>query len=427
MTTKLGNLGVELLGLAAAVQKLVEDGTTFSAVQRGPDALLPPLTLAGTDTVPVRDGRFTLGGSATAQLQISVLRDPGSDQDAAQILQATPGRAWLKHKLEAQIHGTLGGPLGSGGATFRLAGELGASLTQYRAHALADRVGQAVIADVLGFRLPLRLDDVRSLRGGDVLACTVHGKLGLSVQLTLADTLSAAMAALDERLGPIGVSIVTLREGLSVRAGLSIEDDYRLVFRAGAQGGTTRVELRKARGRRAGGSVSLSLQAALEPPLLRQAVDAYLQSRLGQTLSQVELLSRQVSSAAAFEFLAPAERVLAEQIAARLGLTDLRRQWKDLATRLDGLVDQLTTKLRDAVRLKVEADATLAYTRIQTEETILACELDGPALARHHADLLLGDFTGLLDDLAAGTGGCRLIEYLKQTQIHKEISFGLSL
>src|SRR4051794_30261485 len=113
MTTKLGNLGVELLGLAAAVQKLVEDGTTFSAVQLlglaaavqklvedattfsavqpGPDALLPPLTLAGTDTVPVRDGRFTLGGSATAQLQISVLRDPGSDQDAAQILQATPG------------------------------------------------------------------------------------------------------------------------------------------------------------------------------------------------------------------------------------------------------------------------------------------------------------------------------------------------
>src|SRR3954451_6090196 len=426
MSTKLGNLGIELLGLAAAVQKLVEDGTTFAAVRPGP-GLLPPQTLAGTDAVPVRNGRFTLGGSATAQLQISAVKDPGSNQDDAQILQSAPSCAWLKHELDARIDGTLGGPLGSGGAAFGLEGELGASLVQYRAHALTDPVGRAVIDDVLGFRLALRLDDVRGLRGGDVLACTVHGKLGLSAHLTLADTLSAAMVSLDERLGPAGVSVVALREGLSVRADLSIEDDYRLVFRAGSQNGATRVELRKARGRKAGGSVALSLRAALELQPLRQAVDAYLQSRLGQTLSQVELLSRQVSSVAACEFLPPDERVLAEQIAARLGLTDLRRQWRDLAARLDGLIDQLTTKLSDAVRLKGEAEAPLAYTRIQTEETILACELDGAALARHHSDLLLGDFTRLLDGLAAGAGGYRLIEDLKQTRIHKEISFGLSL
>src|SRR3954465_12741453 len=124
MSTKLGNLGIELLGLAAAVQKLVEDGTTFAAVRPGP-GLLPPQTLAGTDAVPGRDGRFTLGGSATAQLQISAVKDPGSNQDDAQILQSAPSCAWLKHELDARIDGTLGGPLGSGGAAFGLEGELG--------------------------------------------------------------------------------------------------------------------------------------------------------------------------------------------------------------------------------------------------------------------------------------------------------------
>ena len=426
MATKLDNLNIELPGLLDAVKNLVEDGTPFSAVQVAPNALIPPLALSGTDTVPVRDGRFTLGGSATAQVQISVFNDP-ADKDDDQILQPTAGAAWLKHKLEAQIKGTVTGPLG-GGATFGLAGELGASLMQYRAHPLTDPVGQAVIDDVASFRLPLRLDDVRSLRDGDILACTVHGKLGLSAQLTLADTLSAAMAALDERLGAIGVSVVTLQEGVTVAVNLSIEDDYRLVFRSGSQNGTTRVEVRKTKGRTAGGSLGLSLVAELAASQsLRQAVNAYIESRLGQALSHVEPLIQKIGSGAAFESLSPTEQALAGQIAARLGLSNLPQQWQDLKTRLNGLVDQLTQRLSDAVELKIEADATLAYTRIQTEEAILACELDAAALTKHHSDLLIGNFTDLLKNLAAGTSGYRLIEYLKQTQIRREISFGFAI
>jgi hypothetical protein len=425
-TSKLDNLNIELPDLVDAVRKLVEDGTTFAAVQVAPNALIPPLALVGTDTVPVRNGRFTLGGTATAQVQISVFNDP-ADKDDDQILQVTPGRAWLKHKLDAQIKGTVSGTLGDKG-TFGLAGELGASLMQYRAHQPTDPVGEAVIQDVAGFLLPLRLADVQSLKDGDVLACAVHGKLGLSAQITFSDALSAAMASLDERLGAIGVSVVTLQEGATVKVNLSIEDDYRLVFRSGSQEGTTRVEVRKAKGGTVGGSVDLSLVADLEgSPLLRPAVDAYLESRLGQAVSRVEPLLQKIDPETALESLTPDERALAEQIAARLGLTSLTQQWQDLKTRLHGLIDQLTQRLRDAVELKVRADATLAYTRVQNEEAILACELDGAALAKHHSDLLIGDFTDLLQNLATAEAGYRLIEYLKQTQVREDLSFGFSI
>lgn len=428
MTTKLDNLNIELPGLAGAVQHLIEDGATFAAVQVGPNTPIPPQALSGTDSVLVGNGRFTLGGTATAQLQISVLRDPGSTQDVDQILQVTPGGVWLKHKLDAQLSGALGGTLG-GNATFGLTGELGASLMQYRAHQPEDKVREKLVEDIASFRLPLRLNDVQSLQSGDVLACTVHGKLGLSAQLTLADTLSAAMAALDKELGAVGLGVVTLQEGLTAGVNLSIEDDYRLVFRAGSQNGTTRVEVHKTKERTAGGHVGLSVVAVVGPSqAVQQAVNAYLESRLDQAaLSHVAPLIQRIGSGAAFESLSPEERALAEKIAARLGLTNLPQQWPDLQARLNGLVEKLTTKLRQAVEQKVEADATLSYTRIQTAETILSCELDGAALARHHSDLLLGNFTGLLDNLAAGASGYRLIEYLKQTEIHKEVSFGFSI
>jgi hypothetical protein len=428
--SRLDNLNIELPGLAGAVQHLIEDGTTFSAVQVGPNTPIPPQALAGTDSVAVGSGRFMLGGTATAtaQLQISVLRDPGSTRDDDQILQVTPGGVWLKHKLEAQVSGALGGSLG-GGVTFGLTGGLEASLMQYRAHQPGDQVREKLIEDIASFRLPLRLNDVQSLQGGDILACTVHGRLGLSAQLTLADTLSAAMAALDKKLGAVGLGVVTLQEGLTVGVNLSIEDHYRLVFRAGSRNGTTRVEVRKTRGRTAGGHVGLSVMAVVAPSqAVQQAVSSYLESRLDQAaLSHVAPLLQRIGSGAAFESLSPEERAVAGKIAARLGLTNLPQQWPDLQARLNGIVETLTATLSGAVQQKVEADATLSYTRIQTDETILSCELEGAALARHHSDLLLGNFTGLLDNLAAGTNGYRLIEYLKQTEIRKQISFGLSI
>ena len=422
---KLAGLDIEIPDAAEELAKLVADGTTFAQVDAAPTDLLQPLSLEGEDTVPLKDARFTLGGSFDAQLAVAIFNEP-TDQDDDQILQPTAGKAWLKYKLAAGVKGSAGGNVN--GLEFGLQGELGASLLQYRAHEPGDPVGLSLIADVQSFRLPLLVDDIRGLGDGDILACTVRGKLALHAKLTWADTLSTALSALDARLGAAGVSAIKLNLGASVGINLTVEDDYRLVFQPGSQTGTTRIDVRKTKGRTAGVSAGLKVEARVaDPAALQEALTAYATGRLGQPWAKVQALIGRIDSALSFQGLNADERVLAEQVGARLGLADLQQDWDELKTRLTRLPEDLSERLEHALRTKVNAEMKMEYSRISTEQVILACELKKAPLARHHHDLLRGNLTELLDNLAAQKDGYKLIEYLKTTKITKQLSFGLSI
>lgn len=417
---KLDGLEVEVPDAARTLGNLALARTTFA--QAGDTVRIPPLALNGEADVPLAETRFTLGGDA--RLETAVFNAP-TDRDPDAILEPAAGSAWLKHTLAAGIQGSTGGQ--AGGVEFGLQGELGASLLQYRSHRPDEPVAQALVADLRSYLLPFRLEDVRNLKDGEILAFTVRGRLALHAKLTWADALSAALPSLDERLGIAGVSAIEVSLGASLGVNLALEDDYRLVFR-GLSGAATRVELRKTRGRSAAGALDLGIVARVaDPAALQGALAAYATGRLGVPWPRVEELIARVDSALRLEDLPAAHRELAETIGTRLGLADLREEWQQLKERLDGLPDDLAQRLERALAARVTAELTLDYGRVSTEEAVLACELDAEPLARHHRELLRGNLAGLLDRLAARESGYRLIEYLKTTTITKRFSFGISI
>jgi hypothetical protein len=423
---KLAGLDIEVPDVAQKLAKLVQDGTTFAQVNVAPAELIQPLSLQGEDTVQLDGARFTLGGSFNAQLAIAVFNEP-TDTDEDQILQPTAGGAWLKHKLEAGIKGSIGGKLGDN-LDFGLQGQAGASLLQYRAHKPGEPVGLAVAADIASFRLPIRLDDVRKLQKGDILACTVHGKLALHAKLTWADALSAALSSLDERLGAAGVSAIKLDLGASIGVNLAIEDDYRLIFQSGSQKATIRIDVRKTKGRTVGVSAGFSVEASVaDPAALSGALAAYAMARLAQPWERVQALIERIDAAVALQDLNPDERSLAEQIGTRLGLSNLQQEWQELKTRLNNLPADLAARLEEALKTKIKVELQLEYSRISTEQIVLACEIKADRLKEHHGDLLRGNLTKLLDRLAAQEAGYQLIEYLKTTKVTRQLSFGLSI
>lgn len=416
---KLGNLEIEVPDAAQKLGNLALGNTTLA--QAGDAVRIPPLALNGEADVPLDETVFTLGGDA--RLETAIFNGP-ADQDPDQILEPVTGRAWLKHTLAAGIQGSTGGQVG--GLEFGLQGELGASLLQYRSHRPEEPVVQALVADLRSYRLPFRLEDVRNLGDGEILAFTVRGKLALHAKLTWADALSAALSSLDERLGVAGVSAIEVDLGASLGVNLSLEDDYRLVFRRGTN--TTRVELRKTRGRSAAGALNLGVTARVaDPAALQGALAAYATGRLGVPWPRVEELIARIDSALNLEALPAGDRELAEKIGTRLGLSDLREEWQLLKERLDGLPDDLALRLEQALTARVTAELTLEYGRVSTEQAVLVCELDAAALGRHHRELLRGNLANLLDRLAARESGYRLIEYLKTTTVTKRFSFGISI
>lgn len=422
---KLAGLDVEIPDAAQKLAQLVENGTTFAQVNVAPAALIPPLALQGEDTLPLDDARFTLGGSFDAAMTVAVFNE-ATDVDDDGILKPAAGGAWLKHKLAASIKGSAQGKVGELG--FGLQGELGASLIQYRAHETGKVVSDALLEDVASFRLPLRLDDVRALNKGDLLACTFRGKLALQAKFTWADALSAALSSLDGRLGATGVSAIKLELGASVSVNATVEDDYRLIFQRGSKNNTTRVDVRKTKGRTVGGSAGFSVEASVaDPQALSRALEAYATARLAAPWARVQALIGRIDAVLRFDDLSPDEQLLAELIGTRLGLMDVRQEFQELKTRLNGLPADLSARLEKALKTHVKAELKLEYSRISTEETLLACELTAARLAEHHKDLLRGNLTGLLDRLAREEAGYRLIEYLKTTTITKTLSFGFSI
>lgn len=422
---KLAGLDVTVVEAAQKLGKLVQDGTTFAQVNVAPANLIPPLPLTGQDTVVLDDARFSVGGSFNARLTVGVFNEV-TDKDDDQILQLAAGEAALRYALTVDIKGSAGGKIGNLG--FGLDASLGASLLSYRAHRPAEEVGKAMIADLASFRLPLRLSDVQALEKGDILACTVRGMLALHARLTVADVLTAALPSLDDRLGVAGASAIKLDVGAAVAMNLSVEDDYRLIFRRGAGAGTTRVEVRRAKGRTVAGSAGLTVAAAVADPAgLQKALTAYATGRLGEPWERVKNLIDRIDAGVNFQDLTADERAVAQQVGMRLGLTDLRTRWQNLKDRLLKLPADLSSKLEDALKTRVEAAVKLEYSRVSDEQLVLGCVLNADALARHHGELLLGNLTGVLGNLAAQKPGYELVKYLNSETITRKISFGFSL
>src|SRR5262249_23728342 len=107
-------------------------------------------------------------------------------------------------------------------------------LLDYRLHSPNDLVAQAVVDAIQSARFAVRVADVDQLDSGSRLAVVESGDLSLALNLSVSDTLSVSLAALDKALG-INAPIQIQAGGTSdFMAGLS--DNFQIVFSRAASG-----------------------------------------------------------------------------------------------------------------------------------------------------------------------------------------------
>jgi len=258
-STRLGDLGVAVEGAAQALAGAFAADTTFAGLPPrgpGPDGgLFPkPLGLSGSDAVAPGPASLTFGESASYQ----VFSLSGEFVDSDRIVSPHPGAAWSKHELEVEVTATGGG--GAGSVSLGLDAGVKARLLDYRRHAMADRVAEAVVREIAQPRLPHRIAHLEAMAAGDAVAIVASGRLAFRAKFTYADLVPATAAILDAKLGVAGASAFEVSTGAAVEVDFSASDEFRLVF---TRGGTLAfaVDVRKAGTTRLGAGADFGVTA----------------------------------------------------------------------------------------------------------------------------------------------------------------------
>lgn len=432
---KFDDLGITVKDAAGTLAKLLLSKVTFAKVELGAQdqVFATPPKLDGAYNFTV--GKWGIGVDASATYQASAFR-ASSDTDPDGIVTVPAGSAWLKQELAlaASVSGSDQNiPFGL--ATASVDGKAAANvrLLDYRLYPLATPVGSALETAILGARFAFRDADIDQLDAGSRLALVAGGKLALAASVTFADTLSASLPLLDTVLQLAGASAfgaLTIKTGASLALNASLSDDFRIVF-SRATSGNIGVAIHKA----TGGDVKLTTDLGVhigfaDPTELANLLDVYVQQRLGVLYTEYQKLEQQACTPTAGTLAAlPADlQGIAKTVAQRLGLGTLEQDITNLKTRICGLDKKLQSAIQTAVQTQVTAQFTLSWSRVTSDDTVLAFEVDPTALEPLLAGLLFGDLAPVLRLLEPpGDPSFHLLNYLDTRKVTTDLSFGFTL
>lgn len=433
---KFDDLGITVKDAAGTLAKLLLSKVTFAKVELGAQnqifATPPKLDGAYNFTV----GKWGIGVDASATYQASAFRG-ASDTDPDGVVTVPPGSAWLKQELAlaASVDGTDGDiPFGLAKASVGVDAGANVRLLDYRLYPVATPVGSALDTAILGARFAFRDADIDLLDAGSRLALIAGGKLALAASVTFADTLGASLPLLDTVLQLAGASAfgaLTIKTGASLALNASLSDDFRIVFSRATSGGNIGVAIHKA----TGGNVKLTTDLGVhigfaDPTKLANLLDVYVQQRLGVLYTEYQKLEQQACTPTAGTLAAlPADlQGIAKTVAQKLGLGTIEQDITDLKTRICGLDKKLQNAIQTAVQTQVTAQFTLSWSRVTSDDTVLAFEVDPTALAPHLAELLFGDLAPVLRLLEPpGDPSFHLTNYLDTRKVTTDLSFGFTL
>src|SRR4051794_6062243 len=421
---KLDDLTVTVKDAADDLGKLAVEKTTFAQLKSDQIFSQPP-SLSGSDALAVGDVRLEVSASATYQATAFV---HSTDTDPDGVVTVGAGQGWLKAELAlvADLSGGSGsrrlGPAAAdaGGST-----KTDVRLLDYRLHSPDDLVAQAVVDTIKGARFAVRVADVDQLDSGSRLAVVESGALSLTLTLSVAETLSASLAALDKALG-ISAPIQIQSSGTSdFVAGVS--DDFQITFSPAASG---RIggDVKKPPDAQVGVTAGLGVTVELaDPQSVTAVLDSYITSRLGIPYTEYQKLESAVCSASAFSALPQTEQALARQVAATLGIDDAETKFSDLKSKICGLDEKLTNTVQSVVTAQLKDALTFTWSRMSNDQTVLSFEIDQAALPDYLHGLVLGNLSPALKALASNDPRFTLGNYLETRQATTGDTFGLSL
>jgi hypothetical protein len=430
---KFDSLDITVKDAAGTLADLLVSKTTFANVSLAPQNKIfsAPPQLDGNHNFPV--GQWNIGVDASASYQASAFRKP-NDTDPDGVVTVPANGAWLKQELAlaASVQGSDQSiPFGLANAKVGVNAGANARLLDYRLHSLGDPVGSALETAILGARFAFRDADINLLDGSSRLALIAGGNLALSASITFADTLSASLAALDDALKLSQAVALNFQTGASLALAASLSDDFRVVFSRAATSGNIGVAIHKAAGSNVKLTGNLGVNVGLaDQTKVAELLDVYIQQRLGVAYADFQKLEQEVCNAGAGTLAAvPADlQGTATKVAQYLGLGALQQDLGDLKTRICGAGKKLHDAVENAVHTQVTAQFTLSWSRVSTDDTVLAFEVDPTALEPYLAGILFGNLAPVLRLLAPpGDRNFHLLNYLDTRTVCTGLSFGFTL
>ena len=337
-------------------------------------------------------------------------------------LTLAPGTALLKYKAAASLRAKAAGQT-LPGLGFAIDSSLDVLLADYHRHPCTTGVTDALTGDLSNLRSSLRVADVLALGTGEAVSQQVVGRLSAAVELSWSDIFMGPIGPLARLVGPGAAVMVKVSAAASLKATVSISDDYLVVF-SKATASTWRVGLRKARTR--GASLGLDLGVTVEfadPKQIAGILAQAIEGVLGQPRAKVD----QILAKASLEALSPAERRIADALIARLGLTPAVATMDALRTRVEAVFDGIDEAVRAVATAKIALAFGYEYRRIRQDTTVAQCLLDETALKQHHKEIVRGRFGGVFSKAAAGAPGLTLEHFLYQKTVRSEQSWGFAL
>ncbi|MBJ6762247.1 hypothetical protein JGU66_15850 [Myxococcaceae bacterium JPH2] len=331
-------------------------------------------------------------------------------------------RGWLRYQVSARI---------KSGATAKVffatasgQGEFAATLSDYRAHGLNERMPAAVKADLSAPRLAVQQTDLAKLGVGDALGWQTRGQLKTSVAVNWADLFTANLAALTfvkggELLG------IKLAMSASVTASVSVTDDFQVSF-SRPRAGRIELAVRKAKSRETalGAGLSLSLEFADKDAVKNKLADL-VTAIAGKPMAEVDAL---VEKAANLQ-LSDLEKKALAFVLERLGLDPQLADLATVKTKWEELKANIQSTLEKVAQAQITAGFRYEYLRIPQSSTLLQVELDDAVAMRFHGALIRGNLEDLLGWLRdpANAQAFTLKSFLRQTSLAERHSYGFTL
>ena len=427
------------------------------------EALKDPKAVTFDKPVPIPDlkigAKLTLAGSLELRLfNEKPNPDKKIDIDEAGIYGKVLGKApeppyiafddkiaWLRYS--ASIKGDLSGgakiPVGGwANLGIELSAEGAAELRAYRPHKKTEALLEAVRDDFTDFRTLLSLPQLLSADDGEVHVLAVNGALKTKITFSLADLVPAALQNLATTLDFLPGRpkfALSLSTGLKATASLALSAGFELiVFKASED--VFRVSLRKSRANTTGaeGALGVDAKVTLDPLVNAAELDVLKTKILAEFFDDMDLTELDELKEKALEGISwnslPASwqkiaTKAAGKLAGKLKDTVVPDNLQSLVARIDDIRKKIEEALIKGVEKTFSFGISIAWSRVETHETLAQGDLTTAELRNIHGQLLRLETTELRKILAAKSTAGEGVVFLDTDTLLKasRLTLGLDL
>jgi hypothetical protein len=333
-----------------------------------------------------------------------------------------PAVAYVKIRAEAGMKATGSLPLGSF-VGIDAEAEASAIFADYRAHRPSERARAAFTMDISNARFATKLQDVLALERGDALAFRFGGKVSVDVTVSWSDLFTGQLGSFGKLLGTTTPIAVSIKAGASVSFGISVSDDFLIVF-SRVDANRWRAGVRKVQSSRMAPSVDAGIDVGLaNTKQLQELISLALDGVLGAPVEKVE----EVLKAPSLDSLGATERKIARALLDRFGLKDEAATIEALRERVAAIKEEVGEHIEKVLETRIALSFAYEYNRIAGDTNLLQATFTAKAIKALHADVIKGKTESTVRAIREGKAGIDLELYLSQKEITRTHSWGFTL